>query len=354
LNTNIRFALLFMLAIAVWFGSGLFVTPKPKQNAEPISTLTSVQVSSIMHSLYRPIISLRARTEPNRSVNVVAQINGRISKILVSEGMPVTTGQPICEIDPEDRLLRLSEAKAHLDQTEIAYRGALRLKTAGYQSELAIAEAKARLETAEANLKRAELNVSHLQIVAPFDGFVETRPLEIGDYAVPGKVCASIVDLDPIKVASIVNENEIASIGIGSLASVSINKGPAIAAQINFIAYQADQMTRGYRLEAVASNKDNAIRAGLTSRLEIRTDGVLAHLIPSSATLLDDAGGIVVRVLGKDNMTASLPVQILGEEAAGVWVSGLPRQVNLITVGQNYVVDGELVKPSFLVNSGQQ
>ncbi|MDG0968937.1 MAG: efflux RND transporter periplasmic adaptor subunit [Porticoccaceae bacterium] len=354
MNTNIRFAFLFMMAIAVWFGSGLFVTSKPKQAVEPLSTPTNVQVLSINHSLYSPSISLRARTEPNRSVNIVAQINGKISKVLVNEGMPVITGQPICEIDPEDRYLRLSEAEAHLNQSDIAYRGALKLKTAGYQSELAIAQAKAMLEAAEANFKRAQLNVSFLQIVAPFDGFVEARPLEIGDYVVPGKVCASIIDLDPIKVTSMVNENEIASISVSSPTSVSINNGPAIAAQINFMAHQADKMTRGYRLEAVAPNADSRIRAGLTSRLEIRTDGVLAHLIPSSATLLNDAGGIVVRVLGNDNITASLPVQILGEEAAGIWVSGLPRQVDLITVGQNYVVDGELVKPSFLVNNGQQ
>ena len=57
---------------------------------------------------------------------------------------------------------------------------------------------------------------------------------------------------------------------------------------------------------------------------------------------------MAVRVLTTENIVRSIDVSVLGEEQDGLWVSGLPREITLVTVGQNYVIDGEPVKPVFL------
>ena len=142
----------------------------------------------------------------------MSSIFSNILSAAKEEGAGVKKGQTICEVNAEDRLLRLSQSQANLKQADIAYEGALKLKTGGYQSDLAISQAKANLETARANLRRAQINVSHLQIKAPFDGIVETRPVEIGDYVVPGIICAVVVDLNPIKITALVNEEEVSKI----------------------------------------------------------------------------------------------------------------------------------------------
>ena len=350
MNTNVRLASIFTFVLLLWFGSGIFVTPASKEVNLTETPLTSIQVTTFSQEMFQPKVSLRANTKANRSVNVVAQVAGQISAIPVKEGAGVKKGQTICEVNAEDRYLRLSQSQANLKQADIAYEGALKLKTGGYQSDLAISQAKAKLETARANLKRAQINVGHLQIKAPFDGIVETRPVEIGDYVVPGMICAVVVEIHPIKITALVNEKEVSKIKLGDEASVTINGLHSIGASVSYLAHQANTTTRSYRLEALAENPDESILAGLSSRLEILTESVPAHLIPASSVLLDDQGGMVVRVISEKNIVQSKPVSALGETENGMWVSGLTEKAMVVTVGQNYIIDGEKVAPTFLSN----
>ncbi len=354
MNTNVRLASIFAIVLLFWFGSGILVTPASKEAKLPDTPLTSVQVTTFSQQMFQPKVSLRANTESNRVVNVVAQVAGQISAVPVEEGVSVKKDQTICEVSAEDRYLRLSQTQANLKQADIAYQGALKLKSGGYQSDLAISQAKANLETARANLKRAQLNVSYLQIKAPFDGIVETRPVEVGDYVVPGVICAVVVDLNPIKLTALVNEKEVNKINLGDEASVTINGRHSIVASVSYLAHQANTATRSYRIEALAENANKSIRAGLSSRLEILTDSVPAHLIPASSVLLDDQGGMVVRIISSKNIVQSIPVVALGETEKGMWVSGLPEKSIVVTVGQNYIIDGEKVAPTFLSNSVEQ
>ena len=348
MNSNIRLAAIFLLSLTIWFASGLISSSQPTQNSVAAKIPTGVQITTFKKELFNPILSLRANTQPNRTVSLAAQIVGKVSAVLVDEGAAVIKGQVICEISEEDRYFRLDQAKAHFEQSSIAYRGAITLKNGGFQSEVAIAQAKATLETAKANLKRAQLDIGHLKIVAPFDGIIETRALDIGDYVVPGTICALLVDLDPIKVTALVNEYEVGKVKMASVASASIGLNEPVEAVVSYIAHQANHTTQSYRVEALVKNSNKSIRAGLSTRLEIPTEGVEAHLIPASSILLNDQGGMAVRIIVVGNIAQSISVVVLGEIGAGIWVSGLPELVNVITVGQNYVIDGEVVEPTFL------
>ena len=352
MNNNVRFALFFALAIIVWFASGIF---KTVDSAEPVTeatkNYTKVQVASFNQQLFSRTLSLRAKTEPNRVVNVLAQVPGKISAGLVQEGSPVEKGQGICQIDAEDRHLRLAEAQASLDNANIAYRGAIKLKSVGYQSELAISKAKAVLASARAQLKRAQLDVENLQIKAPFAGIVESRPVEIGDFIMPGQLCAKVVELHPLKIEALVTESEISRLVLGDEAVVVIAGETYSGAKVSYLAHQADAMTKGFRLEALMDNTDQSIRAGASAQLDIQIAPVLAQLIPASSILLGDLRNTIVRVLGPDQIVASAVVTAIGEVEAGVWVTGLPEEVVVVTVGQNYIIDGERVEPSFSVSS---
>ena len=150
MNKNVRIALWGSLAIVVWFGTGLLKSSDSTDTeAEAVDNLTKVQVVHSKQQPFGPTLSLRAKTKANRAVDVLAQVSGKISATLIEEGRPVAAGQGICEVDAEDRPLRLSQAQAALENAEIAYRGALKLKAGGYQSELAISQAKTTLATAK-------------------------------------------------------------------------------------------------------------------------------------------------------------------------------------------------------------
>ncbi len=350
MNTNVRLALIFSISLVIWFVSGLVGTPEAIEPSPASKAITTVKVTKFEHSQFRPKLSLRARTESNRTVNLSARLSGQIQSVWVEEGEEVRKGQVICEIEAEDRILTLDQSKAFVQQAEIAHSGSLKLQSGGYQSKLAIARSKADLETARVQLARSQLMVEHLKVKAPFDGIIERRPLEIGDYVVPGTVCAVIVDFNPIKIIALANEKEARQIQPGNIASVSLKDHGSIDAIVSYVAFEADPVTRSFRVDAVSDNSNKAILAGLSASLTIESDEVSAHMIPSSSILLDDDGDLIVRTVNDRNLVESFRVSVLGESRGGTWVSGLPQTSHVITVGQNYVVDTEKVNPIFLFN----
>ena len=90
----------------------------------------------------------------------------------------------------------------------------------------------------------------------------------------------------------------------------------------------------------------------MSGSLQIAAEPMSAHLIPSSLVLLDDAGHLVVRAVTDRGVISTLSVANVGESREGVWVTGLPDRVALVTVGQNYVTEAEQVSVSYRHSSG--
>jgi len=104
-------------------------------------------------------VVLRGKTENKRTVEVKSEVAGRIIDRPVDRGAVVKAGDPLCQLSLDDRMAALNEARAALEQATIEYDGSLRLKERGFQSETAIAQARARLAAADAELTRRRLDL---------------------------------------------------------------------------------------------------------------------------------------------------------------------------------------------------
>ena len=71
----------------------------------------------------------------------------------------------------------------------------------------------------------------------------------------------------------------------------------------------------------------------------------MAHKLPASALTLADDGKFGVRVVDADNKVSFVPLKILSQETDGAWVSGLPDTATVITRGQDFVIEGQVVEP---------
>jgi len=70
-------------------------------------------------------------------------------------------------------------------------------------------------------------------------------------------------------------------------------------------------------------------------------------LIPQSSLTLNDSGALGVRTIIADNSTKFVEISLLRDTPNGVWVSGLDPEVSIIVVGQEYVIDGIVVDPTY-------
>ena len=349
-------ALAIAVVIGIWLLSG-FLTAEDRVSEHPTlaeangrytrtsdpGTLTPVRARTIHASERSEMLTLRGRTENKRTVEVRAETSGRVVARPVERGDAVTSGDLLCQIAAEDRQFRVDEGDEGVNQARLEYAGSLKLKDRGLQSETAIAQARARLATAEARREAAALDLERIYIRAPFEGVVEDVQLEVGDYAQSGTPCARIVDLDPMLLVGQLTERTVDRVAVGSPATGRLSTGAEASGSISFVGYEADPGTRTYRVEVTVPNPDHGLRSGVTAEIDIRLGNVLAHKITPAVFALDDEGRLGVRIVGSDDRVQFRLVEVVADDRDGVWVTGLPRQTRLITVGQEFVTAGERV-----------
>lgn len=292
-------------------------------------------------------VVLRGRTENKRTVEVKAETAGRVVERPVDRGSEVAAGDLLCRIAIEDREAQLAEARAALEQAQIEYEGSLRLKQQGFQSETAIAQAKARLAAAEAAVASRELDIERTAVRAPFAGVVDDVQLEVGDYVGPGGTCVTLVDRDPMLLVGRVSQQDVAKLTPGQPATGRLVDGRTVTGTLTFVGHRNDPATRTYAIEVEVENPDNSLRSGITAQIHLPVDEVLAHKISPALFALDDEGRIGVRTIDDSRRVRYHHVEIVRDDVDGVWVTGLPEVATLITVGQEYVVEGQRVQPSF-------
>lgn len=359
MSKNLVSASLVVVALALWLGSGqLSGTPveiDPPQPGKPADTVTGREQGSVNRVRVAVIDSqprtrhvvLRGRTESKRSVDVKSEIAGKVVSRPVERGMQVAEGDLLCEVAIDDREVALQEARAAFQMARIEHEGSLKLERQGLLSDVAVANSQARQEAARAHLHRQELNLARTRIVAPFAGVVEQLHMHDGDYAVPGAPCATLIDLDPMLVLAHVTETEVEGlVQDQSVSALTIN-GRELAGSVSFVGKQSDPVTRTYPVEITVDNRDYSIRSGLTVTLRIGVELVPAHRISPSLLTLNDAGVMGLRILDGSNRVIFEPVEILEDSAEGMWITGLPETISLITVGQEYVALGEVVEPVY-------
>lgn len=292
-------------------------------------------------------VVLRGRTENKRTVDVKAETAGRIVERPVERGSAVEQGDLLCRISIEDREAGLSEARAALEQARIEYEASLRLKERGFQSETAIAQARARLAAAEAQVERRELDLARTRVRAPFAGVVEDVHVERGDYVTAGASCVTIVDMNPMLLVGRVSEREVARLEAGQTATGELVDGRIVEGPVTFVGQQADPATRTYAVEVEVPNPDRVLRSGITTEIRIPVNRVMAHKISPALFSLDDQGRIGVRTVNDQGIVEYHHIDVVRDDVDGVWVTGLPEVTTLITVGQELVVPGQEVELSF-------
>lgn len=342
-------AVALSLLVLLWLASGAWQDARsPEQSpggANPVtSTLTRVQVRAQQAEPVTRTISVYGRTEPARSVEVKAETSGRVVALGSARGGPATEGQPLLTLDLRDRQARLDQARAGVSEHQSAWEGQQALKSQGYVSDTQLSETRAKLEGAKAELLRAELDLEYRQIRAPFNGSMQERTVEIGDFVRSGDPVATFVDNTRLIVSGSIAEQDAGFVRLGSTATALLVTGQEVQGRIRYLAPVAEANTRTFAVELEIPNPGGKLPAGVTAEMRIPGGNVLAYRVAPSLLTLDTNGELGVKIVNASNRVAFYRVKLARSEANGVWVTGLPDSANIIVVGQGYVLNDQLVE----------
>ena len=304
---------------------------------------SSVRVRTQSAEEIQRTIVVNGKTAPARIVTLSAETDGRVEFIGAERGSSVDRGKMIARLDERDRSARLSQAEATVRQREVEYEAREKLKIESYVSEAQLKEAVAALEAARTELTRAQLDLTYMTIRAPFDGALQSRIVEEGDFVKLGDPVATFVDNRSIIVSANLSEFDARYVNVGDMAEARLATGGSVRGRIRFVAPVADEATRTFEVELEVDNSDGKLRAGGTAELRIPAERVFAHRVSPSLLTLDDAGNVGIKIINDAGKVEFVVADIALSAGNGVWVAGLPPTATIITVGQGFVTPGSLV-----------
>jgi multidrug efflux system membrane fusion protein len=333
--------------VALWLLSGQFGGDNEQdhsiETAVADKSRNAVRVRTQSAEEVMRTIVVNGKTAPARIVNLAAETDGRIEHVGAERGASLERGNLIVRLDKRDRSARLAQAQATLKQREVEYEARLRLESESYVSEAQLQEAVALLETARAEVTRAELDLGYMSIRAPFAGALQARSVEVGDFVSRGDPIATYVDNRRIIVSANLSEFDARFVNVDDEAEATLATGETVRGRIRYVAPVADEATRTFEVELEVDNAGGKLRAGGTAELRIPAEAVFAHRISPSLLTLDDAGNVGVKIVNDLGRVEFVVADIALSSNEGVWLAGLPETATIITVGQGYVASGAVV-----------
>lgn len=287
-------------------------------------------------------VTLRGNTQPKATISVRAETTGILQERHFEKGDLINVGDLLCTIDAGTRVARIAQAEATYEQALADFETNKALREKGLSPSNTANAFEAALKSAKVQLDDAKAELDRTKIYAEATGIAQDPIAEVGDMLSAGGTCATLVQLDPLVFVGDVAESKIEAVRIGLPVTVKTITGHIVEGKVSYISPTANASTRAFPVEVELPNPGNGIRAGMTAEAEAVLTTIPAHLIPQSVLTLDNEGTLGIRAV-EDGKVAFYPIEIAGDSQDGIWVTGLPGTVDIITVGQEYVVAGQEV-----------
>jgi len=348
MNKTTKTAIVVLSFLIIWMTSGLIFNDSAPSKVVSLNIgnekqAINVKAKEFLSEKRLSSIAIQGRTESNRSVLISSETNGIVENILAKKGDQVKKGQIICKLSIDSRKAKLDEAEALMRQKKLEWEASKVLVEKGYRSQTKAAGSKAAFDASKALVVQMQKELENINIRAPFDGFFNNNISEVGDFLSIGMPCGQVIDYDPILATGQISEQDIKDVKTGINAQAILSTGERLNGLVSYISKTADKKTRTFRVEIRIENSDFKIKDGITTELFLPTKEVVAHLIPPSSLTLDPEGKIGIRHIGVNNNVIFSGVEIIGDDDELVWVTGLPEKVLVITVGQEFVIEGQKV-----------
>lgn len=339
-------------ALAFWMLGGKYEIggSSDSEHAVPIAEREADRNQDLFEVRYLPLqseqrsetISIRGRTMADAVVSVRSETAGVVKQRQFSKGDMIKDGDLLCVLDQGAREAKLAQAKAQLAQAITDYEANSELEEKGFAATNRLPALQAAVDSAKAAVAAAEEELQRTEIRANASGTVQEPIAEIGDMLTAGGLCATLIDTDPMLFTGQVSERNIDKISIGMEATVTLVSGKAVGGEVRYVSPSADAATRTFEVE-IKIDADESVRDGLTAEASItRPVGEAFRIAPSWVTLADD-GSLGIRLVTEDDTVRFLPIQLVAQEAKAFWITGPSNGDRVITLGQDYVVDGERV-----------
>ncbi|HEX4630961.1 MAG TPA: efflux RND transporter periplasmic adaptor subunit [Chthoniobacterales bacterium] len=308
----------------------------------PPTTVSSVQVKQ---EDWPPIFSSIGTISAVQGATVSAELAGTVAEVKFENGGVAKKGDVLVRLDAssEEAQLKSSEADLELARSNLARARDLASRNVVSKAELDAAESTFKQKEGVVNNMRSM--ISKKEVLAPFDGQLGIRQVNVGQTITAGQQVVSLQALDPLYVDFALPQQDLPKISSGLEVRVhtDVVPGREFPGKLTALNSSVDPITRNVTLQATIENKDHALRPGMFAKIDVLLPEKQKTLIvPGTAISYAPYGDSVFVIEKKKDEKTGKESQVLRQqfvrvgEARGDFVSitkGLEGSEQVVSTG---------------------
>jgi RND family efflux transporter MFP subunit len=277
---------------------------EPTPSSVSAGPTTSIQASVVVIKT----VEVPVRVEVTGQVTAIFQatlssrIQGTIDKLLVREGMEVSKGQTLIQLDNRDIRAELARATAEVENTKTQLDRMKSLYVQEAVSKQEMENASRAYKVAVANRKAVLAQLSYTVVKAPFEGVITEKKVEAGELASPGQPLLKMEDPRKLRLEATVAEGDLKAVSLGDKIPVLIDAlgGQALTGTVSQILPAGDPQTHTFTVK-VDLPRTPGLKTGMFGRLQLYKGTTKTILVPESAVV--ERGALTsVFVVGADQI----------------------------------------------------
>ncbi len=335
-------------------GYGLLAKLRPAHAQGGGTPPAKVAVAAAQQTEVARFLSGIGTLEAHRQVEVPAEAEGRVAKILFTPGAQVRAGQLLVQLNdaPEQGDLERLTAQRANAAALLARTRRLLPQQAATQEQLE--QAQAAFDQASGELRRAQAVLEQKRVKAPFDGVLGIRRVNLGQFVRAGDALVSLTDSRTLFANLTLPETALPALQRHQAVALAVDAYPGrvFQARLSTIEPQIGSDTRTVRLQATLDNADGALTPGMFVNGKVALPArANAITVPETALTYSTHGDsvFVVRAAEKgDGFSAQQVFVTAGDRQNGrvVIEKGLVAGDRVVTSGQLRLYTGAAVAPT--------
>ncbi|MEP5761266.1 MAG: efflux RND transporter periplasmic adaptor subunit [Litoreibacter sp.] len=318
---------------------------RPERGAQ--ETTVVMQPLSARH--YNLVLSTIGTATSLHSVDVVSNVAGEITDVLITANNVVEAGDVLLQLDSRAEQLALNAAAVEHQQAQDLFDRYKTLRDSGNSTitDIIFVETEVALNLAQINVDVAQNALDERTIAATIDGMLGLSELHVGDYLSVGDAVVTIDDSSAIVAEFEVPERSIALLEAGKSVQIGTPTyaGRVFDGTITAFDPTLDPTSRSATVRAQIDNPDGALIAGMTLSVRIIEQTEPLPVVPATAITWNRDGAKIWVVEG--GVASPHPVAIRYRNGTRVWVeTNVPLGAIIVTEGAAKLRAGTAVTAS--------
>ena len=263
-----------------------------------------VELAEVVVTDLPDVFGATGTLEADRSVELTAQVAGRVTRLRAEEGDRVEQGQVLLELDHREQELLAEEARVRAETARLEYERIRGMAERGLETERRLEEAEQALEVTRAQYELAQVRLDDHFVRAPFSGRLTVRHVELGSTVQAGAPLFGIADTDPMKVELFLPERVVTRLAEGQRVEVRPDVAPdrALSGTVERIAPVVDAATSTVKVTLHVADPGESLRSGSFVRCRVTTDVRTDVVAVPKKALVAEAGATYLFVAEADSV----------------------------------------------------